>query len=168
MGLSGESCHFVVIRGGCKGKEILSTTFRGNYSHNIDAKGRICIPVRFREALTESFVVTKGFDGCLYAFAPEEWDIFDEKLRQLPLDNADARKLSRFFLGGAVDAEPDKQGRILLPQNLLDHADIKKEAVVVGVGPRLEIWSRERWDGASTFEDIEDIAQAMSTYGLRI
>lgn len=146
----------------------MSKAFRGNYSHAIDAKGRIIIPARFREGLGASFVVTKGFDGCLYAFAQEEWEIFDKKLQDLPLDNADARKLTRFFIGGACEAEPDKQGRILLPTSLLSHADIEKEAVVVGMGSRVELWSEARWNDASTFEDIEEIAQAMSTYGLRI
>lgn len=146
----------------------MSKAFRGNYSHAIDAKGRIIIPARFREGLGASFVVTKGFDGCLYAFAQEEWEIFDKKLQDLPLDNADARKLTRFFIGGACEAEPDKQGRILLPVSLLSHADIEKEAVVVGMGSRVELWSEARWNDASTFEDIEEIAQAMSTYGLRI
>ena len=148
----------------------MSSTFRGNYSHSIDAKGRIIIPVKFREALEEgeSFVVTKGFDGCLYAYAPKEWDEFEKRLGELPLDNADARKLTRFFLGGASDAEPDRQGRVLLPESLLNHADIQSEAVVVGMGRRLEIWSRERWEGASSFDDIEEIATAISTYGLRI
>ena len=146
----------------------MGSTFRGNYSHQVDAKGRIIIPVKFREGLGASFVVTKGFDGCLYAFAPEEWDAFDAKLRALPLDNENARKLTRFFIGGASEAEPDKQGRILLPQPLLAYADIAKEAVVVGMGARLEIWSEARWADASTFEDIEEIASAMSAYGLRI
>ena len=126
------------------------------------------MPVRFREALGDSFVVTKGFDGCLYAFAQDDWDVFEEKLDDLSLINPDARKLNRFFLGGACEAEPDKQGRILLPPSLLHHAAIEKEAVVVGMGNRLEIWSAERWEGASVYEDIEDIAAAMNAYGLRI
>ena len=146
----------------------MSQAFRGNYSHQVDQKGRIIIPVKFREGLGASFVVTKGFNGCLYAFAPDAWEAFDEKLRALPLDNADARKLTRFFIGGAFEAEPDKQGRILLPQALKSHAAIEKEAVVVGMGSRVELWSEARWNDASTFEDIEEIAAAMSTYGLSI
>ena len=162
----------MVVNGDSKGNHFLevSAAFKGNYSHAIDAKGRIIIPVKFREVLGEDecFVVTKGFDGCLYAYAPKEWEQFEERLSELPLDNADARKLSRFFLGGAMDAEPDKQGRVLLAESLLKHADIQGEAVVVGMGRRLEIWSKERWEGASTFDDIEEIATAISTYGLRI
>ena len=146
----------------------MRATFRGSYSHNIDAKGRICMPVKFREALGDSFVVTRGFDGCLYAFTQDDWASFDEQLEQLSIYDEGARKISRFFRAGSVDAEPDKQGRFLLSAELLAHADIRKEAVVVGVGSRIEIWSRERWEGASAFEDIEEIAAAMSAYGLKI
>ena len=146
----------------------MRATFRGSYSHNIDAKGRICMPVKFREALGDSFVVTRGFDGCLYAFTPEDWEAFDAQLEQLSIYDEGARKISRFFRAGSVDAEPDKQGRFMLSAELLSHADIRKEAVVVGVGSRIEIWSRERWEGVSAFDDIEDIASTMSSLGLRI
>ncbi len=142
--------------------------FKGEYHHSIDTKGRLTIPVKLREALGETFVVTKGLDGCLFAFDAQGWSSFEEKLRALPLDNADARQLSRFFLAGAVDAEFDKQGRILLPATLLSYAAITKDAVVAGVGLRAEIWSDSRWEAASAFEDIEDIAAKMSSYGLSI
>ena len=146
----------------------VGATFKGEYSHAIDVKGRLIIPVKFREALGESFVVTKGFDGCLFVFDTEGWASFEEKLTALPLDNPDARKLSRFFLAGAMDAELDKQGRILLTGSLLKHAEIVKDAVIVGVGGRAEIWSAERWNDSATYDDIDDIASKMSTYGLRI
>lgn len=142
--------------------------FKGEYRHNIDMKGRLTVPVKMRETLGEAFVVTKGLDGCLFVFDTDGWDAFEEKLLALPLNNPDARALSRFFLAGAVDAEIDKQGRILIPANLLTYADIKKEAVVAGVGNRAEIWSEARWEGASTFEDINDIASKMSDYGLSL
>jgi MraZ protein len=146
----------------------VGTAFRGEYSHSIDAKGRLIIPVKFRELLGEQFVVTKGFDGCLFVFAQDGWDEFEAKLQALPMDKPEARALGRFFLSGAIDAELDKQGRILLPANLLQHAHIEKEAVVAGVGNRAEIWSKADWDKASTFEDINEIAARMSEYGLRI
>ncbi len=146
----------------------MGTAFRGEYSHSIDAKGRLIIPVKFRELLGEQFVVTKGFDGCLFVFAQDGWDEFEAKLQALPMDKPEARALGRFFLSGAIDAELDKQGRILLPANLLQHAHIEKEAVVAGVGNRAEIWSKADWDKASTFEDINEIAARMSEYGLRI
>ena len=162
-----EKTHKVVISGKITGIRMRSR-FRGTYSHAIDTKGRIIIPVRFREALGDTFVVTKGFDGCLYAFPQEEWEAFEDKLRALPLNNQDARQLSHFFIGGACDAEPDKQGRILLPQSLLTHAAIVREAVIVGMGGRLEIWSAERWESAGEAGNIDDIASAMNAYGLSI
>ncbi len=146
----------------------MGTAFRGEYSHSIDAKGRLIIPAKFREILGEQFVVTKGFDGCLFVFAQEGWDNFEEKLQSLPMDKPEARMLGRFFLAGAIDAETDKQGRILIPANLLQHAGIEKEAVIAGVGNRAEIWSKEEWEKASTFDDINGIAAKMSEYGLSI
>ena len=140
--------------------------FKGEYRHSIDMKGRLTVPVKMRESLGDAFVVTKGLDGCLFVFDTDGWDAFEEKLLALPINNPDARQLSRFFLAGAVDAEIDKQGRILIPANLLGYADISKDAVVAGVGNRAEIWSAARWEGASTFEDINDIATKMNDYGL--
>ena len=140
--------------------------FKGEYRHSIDMKGRLTVPVKMRESLGDAFVVTKGLDGCLFVFDTDGWEAFEEKLLALPINNPDARQLSRFFLAGAVDAEIDKQGRILIPANLLGYADISKDAVVAGVGNRAEIWSAARWEGASTFEDINDIATKMNDYGL--
>ena len=146
----------------------MGTAFKGEYSHSIDAKGRLIMPVKFRELLGEQFVVTKGFDGCLFVFAQEGWEAFEEKLQALPMDKPEARMLGRFFIAGAIDVEVDKQGRILIPANLLQHAKIEKEAVVAGVGNRAEIWSKEEWEKASTFDDINSIAAKMSAYGLSI
>ncbi len=142
--------------------------FKGEYSHSIDAKGRLIIPSKFREALGDQFVVTKGFDGCLFVFDNEGWENFETKLQSLPMDKPEARTLSRFFIAGAIDAEVDKQGRILIPSNLISYAAIGKEAVIAGVGNRAEIWSSERWNDTTSFEDINDIAAKMSEYGLSI
>jgi MraZ protein len=146
----------------------MGTAFKGEYSHSIDTKGRLIIPAKFRELLGDQFVVTKGFDGCLFVFAEEGWEKFEEKLQALPMDKPEARMLGRFFIAGAIDAEVDKQGRILLPSNLLQHAKIEKEAVIAGVGNRVEIWSKAEWEAASTFDDINGIAAKMSEYGLSI
>lgn len=146
----------------------MGTAFKGEYSHSIDAKGRLIMPAKFRELLGEQFVVTKGFDGCLFVFSQEGWDAFEEKLQALPMDKPEARMLGRFFIAGAIDAEVDKQGRINIPANLLQHAGIEKEAVIAGVGNRAEIWSKEEWEKASTFDDINGIAAKMSEYGLSI
>lgn len=140
--------------------------FMGEYSHTIDAKGRLIIPSRLREALGEEFIVTKGLDGCLFAYPREEWTLFEEKLGALPLTNSNARKFSRFFLAGAATAELDKQGRILIPPVLREFAGLEKEAVLVGVSRRVEIWSRERWEEANTFDDVEEIAEHMEGLGL--
>ena len=126
------------------------------------------MPAKFREILGEQFVVTRGFDGCLFVFSEEGWEKFEEKLQALPMDKPEARMLSRFFLAGAIDAEVDKQGRILIPSNLLANSKIEKEAVVAGVGNRVEIWSKDEWEKASTFDDINSIAAKMSEYGLSI
>ncbi len=146
----------------------MGKAYKGEYSHSIDAKGRLIIPSKFREKLGDQFVVTKGFDGCLFVFDQEGWDAFEEKLRSLPMDIPGARQLGRFFMAGADDVELDKQGRILLKTNWLQHAGIEKEAVVAGVGNRVEIWSKDKWEDATTFDDIDSIAAKMSEYGLSI
>lgn len=142
--------------------------FMGEYSHTVDVKGRVIIPSKFRDALGDEFVVTKGLDGCLFVYDNKEWEVFEGKLKSLPLTNKDARTFVRFFLAGATGAEVDKQGRILLPAVLRQFAQIDKDAVLIGVGSRVEIWSKERWEGISTYEDMEDIAQHMSELGLGI
>ncbi len=140
--------------------------FMGEYNHTIDAKGRLIIPSRLRDALGDEFVVTKGLDGCLFAYPKEEWSAFEEKLGALPLTNSNARKFSRFFLAGAAVAELDKQGRILIPPVLREFAKLEKEVVLVGVSRRVEIWSKERWAEANTFDDVEEIAEHMEGLGL--
>ncbi len=146
----------------------MGKAFRGEYSHSIDAKGRLIIPAKFRELLGDSFVVTRGFDGCLFVFAQEGWDRFEEKLNSLPMDKPETRQIVRFFMAGANDVEVDKQGRILLPATLIRYAEIDKEAVIAGVGNRIEIWNKQKWEDASTFDNIDDIAAKMSEWGLSI
>ena len=140
--------------------------FMGEYNHTLDAKGRLIIPSRLREDLGDSFVVTKGMDGCLFVFPDNEWKEFEEKLKNLPMVNKEARQFTRFFLAGAMLAEIDKSGRILLPQTLREYAQIDHETVLVGVGNRVEIWSKERWEGTVTYQDLDDIAVHMEELGL--
>ena len=116
--------------------------FIGEYSHTIDAKGRLIVPSKFREQLGDEFVVTKGLDGCLFVYENSEWKSFEEKLHALPLTNANARKFSRFFLAGACACEVDRQGRILIPSVLREFAKLEKDVVLVGVGSRIEIWNK--------------------------
>lgn len=140
--------------------------FMGEYNHTIDTKGRLIIPSKFREALGEEFVVTKGLDGCLFIYPKQEWNVFEEKLKALPLTNKDARKFTRFFLAGAASCEVDKQGRILLPAVLREFAGLEKDVVLAGVGGRIEIWQKEKWLESNEYEDMEDIADHMEELGI--
>jgi MraZ protein len=141
--------------------------FIGEYQHAIDNKNRMIIPSKFREALGEAFVLTKGLDGCLYAYPMDEWKILEEKLKKLPLTNKDARAFVRFFFSGANEVDIDKQGRSLIPQNLLEYADIKKEIVSIGVSTRIEIWSKEKWGEYNSQNlDYDGIAEKMSELGI--
>ncbi|GGB45101.1 division/cell wall cluster transcriptional repressor MraZ [Virgibacillus dakarensis] len=128
--------------------------FMGEFQHNIDAKGRIIVPAKFREELGESFVVTRGLDKCLFAYPMNEWKLLEEKLKKLPLTKKDARAFTRFFFSGAVECEIDKQGRINIPQPLRNYAVLEKECVVIGVSNRIEFWASENWD--DYFNDSEE------------
>ncbi|CAA7602897.1 division/cell wall cluster transcriptional repressor MraZ [Acididesulfobacillus acetoxydans] len=119
--------------------------FMGEYLHTVDGKGRLIMPAKFREALGEQFIATKGLDHCLFVYPQEEWKILEEKLRALPFTQPDVRAFVRFFFSGASECEVDKQGRILLPANLRSYAQITKDVVLVGVSTRVEIWSQELW-----------------------
>ena len=142
--------------------------FMGEYSHNIDAKGRMIVPSKFREQLGDEFVVTKGLDGCLFVYPNEEWQNIEEKFRNVPLTSKDARKFSRFFFAGATTCEVDKQGRILLPAHLREFAGLEKDVVLVGVGSRVEIWSKDKWEAMNSDADMDEITGAMEGLGLTI
>lgn len=142
--------------------------FKGEYSHTIDAKGRLIVPSKFREELGEEFVVTKGLDGCLFAYPNNEWEKLEEKLNQLPISNKPARQFSRFLLAGASSCEVDKQGRILLPSVLRDFANLTKDVVIIGVSSRVEIWSRDKWEAYCDDDemDMDAIAEQMADLGI--
>lgn len=144
--------------------------FMGEYNHTIDAKGRLIVPAKFREALGDEFVVTQGFDGCLFAYDNEEWQKFEEKIKQLPLTNKNARQFARFFLAGAASCEVDKQGRILLPSNLREFANLSKDVVLVGVASHIEIWDKLAYDEAMNSDaiDMDEIAANMESLGLSL
>ncbi|MDQ0159189.1 division/cell wall cluster transcriptional repressor MraZ [Alkalibacillus sp. S2W] len=120
--------------------------FMGEYQHNIDAKGRMIVPSKFREGLGQTFVVTRGLDKCLFAYPMDEWKQLEEKLKQLPLTKKDARAFTRFFFSGAVECEIDKQGRINIPSSLRSYANLDKECTVIGVSNRVELWAKDSWD----------------------
>ena len=142
--------------------------FIGEYEHSVDAKGRVIMPVKLREDIGEKFIVTKGLDGCLFAYSYEEWTNFEEKLKTLPLTNKNARDFVRFFLSGAVECEIDKQGRFLIPGNLREYATLEKEIIIIGVGTRIEIWNKEEWKKYSSDENIsaDEIAENMTMLGI--
>lgn len=142
--------------------------FMGEYNHTIDTKGRLIVPSKFREKLGDEFVVTKGMDGCLFVYANDDWNAFEQKLTSLPLINKEARKFARFFLAGAANVEVDKQGRILLPVNLREFAGLEKDVVLVGVGSRIEIWSRENWENMDADDDMDDITATMERLGMTL
>ena len=142
--------------------------FLGEYSHSIDTKNRLIVPAKFREELGENFVVTKGLDGCLYIYPQKEWEDFEEKLSSLPMGKSDIRKMVRFFLSSASQAEFDKQGRILIPATHREYAGLDKEVIFAGVGKKIEIWSKEKWNETATFsyEDMDEVAERMSDLGI--
>lgn len=142
--------------------------FMGEYQHRIDTKGRLIVPAKFREALGEAFIVTKGLDQCLFVYPKEEWKIFEEKLRLLPLTNTDARKFVRFFFAGAAECEVDNQGRINLPGHLRDYAALKSDIVSIGVNNRVEIWNKEKWKEYNEEENFisNELAVKMENIGI--
>ena len=144
----------------------MSYGFSGEYQHSVDAKGRMIVPSKFRELLGESFMLTRGLDNCLFVYPKEAWEAFTQKLNQLPISNTNARQFVRFFLSGAVECELDKQGRILLPQNLRTYAGIKKDVSVIGVGERAEIWDSEQWNGYNGSISPDEVASNMESLGI--
>lgn len=142
--------------------------FMSEYNHTVDTKGRLIIPAKFRDQLGEEFVVTKGMDGCLFVYANDDWSAFEQKLTSLPLINKEARQFARFFLAGAAPVGVDKQGRILLPVNLREFAELDKDVVLVGVGSRIEIWSKDKWENLNTDYNMDDITATMESLGLTI
>lgn len=133
--------------------------FLGEFEHTIDDKGRLTIPAKFRDELESGIVITRGLDGCLWAYPRAEWEIVTEKISQLPSTSQAARNFSRFFFSSAHDSIPDRQGRVLLPQILRDYADITGEAVIIGVNKRVELWSPDKW--AKAFAEVEENPEAI-------
>lgn len=141
--------------------------FIGEYQHSLDSKNRIIVPSKIREGLGDRFIISKGLDGCLYAYPIDEWKKFEEKLRNLPLTNKDARAFVRFFVAGATEVETDKQGRGLIPTNLREYASIEKEIVTIGALNKIEIWSKEKWESYNESDiDFDSIADKMGDLGI--
>lgn len=141
--------------------------FIGEYRHNIDDKNRVTIPSKFREDLGDVFVLTKGLDNCLFIYPYKEWSAFEEKLKNLPLTNQNARKFARFFLSGAVECNVDKQGRILIPTPLRNYSGIIKDVYFIGMSNRIEIWSSSEWEAYNADDfDANALAGQMAELGI--
>ena len=133
----------------------------GEYHHNIDDKGRLTIPSKFRDDLGEKFVITRGRENCLFAYSLEDFQKIVAELQKIPFTKKDARQFMRFFLSGATTVEFDKQGRINISSPLISYAGLKKECIIIGTGDRLEIWSSDNWNDFfdSTKDNMSDIAE---------
>lgn len=135
--------------------------FMGEFTHALDEKGRVNIPSRLREGLGDRCVVTRGLDKCLFVYPLAEWSRLEGKLKDLPFTRGDNRAFTRLFFSGAIEAELDRQGRVLIPQNLREHASIEKEVVIIGVSNRVEVWSDAAWreyssKAAGSFEEVAE------------
>lgn len=139
--------------------------FYGEYEHNLDNKGRVIIPAKFREIFRERYVekfyITRGLDQCLFVFTEEVWKAQEKKFRDMPFTRAEARKFNRLYFSGASDVVCDKQGRILIPDYLKSYATIESQVMIVGVSDRIEIWSKDKWnefftDNKDEFENLAE------------
>lgn len=135
----------------------------GEYNYAIDAKGRVTIPQKYREDLGDRLYITKGLDGCLFVLSEQQWKEFESKIGDLPLSKA--RDLQRFFFSGACDVEPDKQGRVLIPQSLRDYAGLSKDVTVIGAAVRAEIWDSARWAEYNARRTQQSLEAAMDLLG---
>ena len=137
--------------------------FMGEFHHNIDEKGRLIIPSKFRNELGNKFIVTRGIEKCLFVYSLEEWNNIVSKLKELPFTRKDARTFMRMFLSGATECELDNNGRINIPAPLTTYANISKEVVVIGVNERLEIWSNDSFENFfnDNIDNFDDIAEGL-------
>ncbi len=142
--------------------------FIGEYNHNLDEKGRLAVPIKFRNDLKKGAVVTKGLDGCLFLYTVDEWKILAGKLSGLPISQSNTRAFARLMLAGAMDVQVDKQGRIILPDYLRKYAGLKKKIIIGGLYNRLEIWDEETWNKykKKTEKESEGIAEKLGELGV--
>ena len=139
----------------------------GEYNRTIDAKGRMSVPSKFSTVLGESFVISKGFDGCLVIYSDEEWNLFSEKLNSLPSFDPQARQIKRFFGSGATRVDIDSHGRVLVPASLMEYAGLKKDVTIVGTADgRAEVWDTARWNAINEGVNPEEAAQSLFEKGI--
>ncbi len=137
----------------------------GEYEHTIDDKNRLTLPAKFRRAFVDGIVVTRGMDGCLYAYTRADWEkLVESRLGTLDPLRQEGRRLQRFFFSGAAESDLDKQGRAMIPAALLQHAGLGREVVVAGVYDHLEIWDRAAWrkELAEVEGSAEDVAERLA------
>ena len=137
--------------------------FIGEYTHTIDEKGRLAIPVKFRKDLIKGAVITRGLDNCLFLYPIEEWKVLAEKLSKLPIGQANTRAFARLMLAGAMDATLDKQGRVIIPDYLRKFGKISKKIVLAGLYNRIEVWGENEWEKfkGSAEKSSNDIAEKL-------
>ena len=137
----------------------------GAHEHTIDDKNRLTLPAKFRQAFADGVVVTRGLDGCLFAYRRADWDrLVESQLATLDPLSQEGRRLHRFFFSGAAEAELDKQGRLMLPAALIGHAKLGRDVVVAGVNDHVEIWDRDAWrrELAEVEGSAEDVAERLA------
>jgi MraZ protein len=124
-----------------------ATIFLGQFEHAVDDKNRLFLPARFRDKNASGpFIMTQGLEGCLFLYPPQAWEALAGKLEQMPIKNKiEERAIKRTLLAGAIEAEADGQGRILIPQHLKEYAGIRRDAVIIGMLRHMEVWAKERW-----------------------
>ena len=142
-----------------------SALFLGEFEHSIDDKGRLAVPARFRPALDDGLVVTRGVDRCLVIWDTESWRAMADRVRGLNPWQNDARRMQRHFFSGAVPAQPDRLGRVVIPQYLRAYANLETEVVVVGLADRIEVWSRDGWqrEREQAEHDSAELAEHLAT-----
>lgn len=142
--------------------------FIGEYNHNLDSKGRLAVPAKFRSLLKGGAVVTRGLDNCLFLYPKKQWEIEAQKIASMPISQANARAFSRHMLAGAMDVDFDSQGRITLPEYLRKFAGLKKDTIVAGLYDKLEIWDQKAWEKykAKTEKDSNMIAETLGELGV--
>ena len=161
----GNSSIFI-IDSGTLWRKVGDFMFMGEFHHNIDEKGRLIIPAKFRQELGERFVLVRGLEKCLYVYSESEWNIIVAKLKTLPFTKKDVRTFTRSFFSGATECDFDRQGRINITSPLVSYADINTKCVIIGANDRLEIWSEENWIERESKYDLEQLHALVNSLGL--
>ena len=142
--------------------------FIGEYKYTIDSKKRLALPAKFRKELGRKIIITKGVNNCLVVYTEKGWKEMSEKLGKLPISQPEARSFARIVLAGAMEVNPDKLGRILVPDYLKKYADLKKDVVVCGLSDRLEIWDSQKWDDYrnKTEKEVDSLVSKLGNLGI--